>query len=99
MTALAERVPEMRVTGIAAGLHAVVELPPGTEGAALTAAERHGVAVEGLSGYRHPDAVGGAPENGRDGRDGLVVGYATPPERLYGGALDALCNALGSALR
>ncbi|MET9375022.1 PLP-dependent aminotransferase family protein [Streptomyces sp. NPDC002992] len=93
---LSERVPEVRVTGIAAGLHAVVELPPGTEGAALTAAERHGVAVEGLSGYRHPDAVGGVGEHGVDG---LVVGYATPPERLYGGALDALCNALGSVLR
>jgi GntR family transcriptional regulator/MocR family aminotransferase len=97
---LTERVPEVRVTGIAAGLHAVVELPPGTEGAALTAAERHGVAVEGLSGYRHPDAVGrGVREDGVDGPDGLVVGYATPPERLYGGALDALCNALGSVLR
>ncbi|MFD7326550.1 PLP-dependent aminotransferase family protein [Streptomyces sp. NPDC059875] len=93
VTVLAERVPEVRVTGIAAGLHAVVELPPGTERAALRAAERHGVAVEGLSGYRHPDAVGGVRN------DGLVVGYATPPERLYGAALDALCNALDSALR
>lgn len=92
VTVLGERVPQVRVTGIAAGLHAVVELPAGTERAALTAAERHGVAVEGLSGYRHPEDVGGTE------KDGLVVGYATPPERLYGGALDALCNALGSAL-
>lgn len=99
---LAERVPEVRVTGIAAGLHAVVELPPGTERAALTAAERHGVAVEGLSGYQHPDTVKPVREDGRERperKDGLVVGYATPPERLYGGALDALCNALDSALR
>ncbi|MFE5486412.1 PLP-dependent aminotransferase family protein [Streptomyces sp. NPDC056527] len=102
VAALAQRVPEVRVTGIAAGLHAVVELPPGTERAALAAAERHGVAVEGLSGYQHPDTVDPVREDGRDGperRDGLVVGYATPPERLYGGALDALCNALDSALR
>lgn len=85
---LAARVPRVRVTGIAAGLHAVVELPAGTERATVAAAARHGVAVEGLDGYRHPDAVS-LPR-----RDGLVVGYATPPERLYGPALDALCAAL-----
>ncbi|MFI9116365.1 MocR-like pyridoxine biosynthesis transcription factor PdxR [Streptomyces venezuelae] len=89
---LAERVPQARVTGIAAGLHAVVELPPGTERPALAAAARHGVDVEGLASYRHPDARGPARP------DGLVVGYATPPERLYGAALDALCAALSEAL-
>ncbi|WTT05897.1 PLP-dependent aminotransferase family protein [Streptomyces sp. NBC_00090] len=89
---LAERVPGVRVTGIAAGLHAVVELPTGTERAAVTAAARHGVAVEGLAGYRHPEA------RGHTRPDGLVVGYATPPERLYGAALDALCQALSDVL-
>ncbi len=92
VSVLAERVPEVRVTGIAAGLHAVVELPPGTERAALAAAARHGVAVEGLASYRHPDARGPARP------DGLVVGYATPPEQLYGAAVDALCGALSGAL-
>ncbi|MEU2242357.1 PLP-dependent aminotransferase family protein [Streptomyces sp. NPDC018338] len=91
-SALAERVPGVRVTGLAAGLHAVVELPPGTERSAVDAAARHGVAVEGLSEYRHPAA------RGRILPDGLVVGYATPPERLYGPALDALCQALSAAL-
>ncbi|MEV8586404.1 PLP-dependent aminotransferase family protein [Streptomyces sp. NPDC051180] len=90
--ALAERVPGVRVTGISAGLHAVLELPPGTEPAALAAAARHGVAVEALSSYRHPDAPGPAH------RDGLVVGYATPPERLYGAALSALCAALAESV-
>ncbi|KQX53724.1 GntR family transcriptional regulator [Streptomyces sp. Root66D1] len=89
---LAERVPAVRVTGIAAGLHAVVELPAGTERAAVAAAAGHGVAVEALAGYRHPEA-GGGPRP-----DGLVVGYATPPERLYGPALDALCAGLEEAL-
>ncbi|GGS84574.1 GntR family transcriptional regulator [Streptomyces tanashiensis] len=89
---LAARVPGVRVTGIAAGLHAVLELPPGTEAAALAAAARHGVATEGLASYRHPDARGPAHP------DGLVVGYATPPERLYGAALDALCEALTEGL-
>ncbi|MFB6842916.1 PLP-dependent aminotransferase family protein [Streptomyces sp. NPDC056361] len=92
VAALAERVPEVRVTGIAAGLHAVLELPPGTEPTALAAAARHGVAVEGLAAYRHPDAHGPARP------DGLVVGYATPPERLYGAAVDALCTALTEAV-
>ncbi|MFG2333704.1 PLP-dependent aminotransferase family protein [Streptomyces sp. NPDC048604] len=88
---LAQRVPEVRVTGIAAGLHAVVDLPPGAEAPALAAAGRHGVAVEGLSAYRHPKSTAAH-------RDGLVVGYAAAPERRYGPALDALCAALREAL-
>ncbi|WP_406057791.1 PLP-dependent aminotransferase family protein [Streptomyces sp. NBC_01077] len=91
-TLLAERAPAVRVTGIAAGLHAVLELPSGTERAALASASRRGVAVEGLAPYRHPDARGPAHP------DGLVVGYATPPERLYGAALDALCGALSEVV-
>ncbi|MFJ8301659.1 PLP-dependent aminotransferase family protein [Streptomyces sp. NPDC094447] len=90
---LAERAPAVRVTGIAAGLHAVLELPPGTERAALAATARRGVAVEGLDLYRHPDA----PHPGVAG-DGLVVGYATPPERLYEPALEALCAGLAEVL-
>ncbi|MET7711189.1 PLP-dependent aminotransferase family protein [Streptomyces sp. NPDC005407] len=84
---LAERAPQVRVTGIAAGLHAVLRLPPGTERAVVKAAAWQGLAVEGLADYRHPDFPA-------DGRDGLVVGYATPPEHTYGGALDALCRSL-----
>lgn len=87
VAALAERAPQVRVTGIAAGLHAVLELPSGTEGAVVKAAAWQGLAVEGLADYRHPDFP-------KDGRDGLVVGYATPPEHRYPGALDALCRAL-----
>ncbi|MET9516623.1 PLP-dependent aminotransferase family protein [Streptomyces sp. NPDC002994] len=85
---LAERAPHVRVTGIAAGLHAVLELPPGTERAVVKAAAWQGLAVEGLSDYRHPDSGGGGE------RDGLVVGYSTPAEHAYAGALDALCRAL-----
>ncbi|WP_138905782.1 aminotransferase class I/II-fold pyridoxal phosphate-dependent enzyme, partial [Streptomyces albidochromogenes] len=59
---LAERAPHVRVTGIAAGLHAVLELPPGTERAVVKAAAWQGLAVEGLSDYRHPDrAARGGP--------------------------------------
>ncbi|GAB2608210.1 PLP-dependent aminotransferase family protein [Streptomyces capparidis] len=84
---LAARAPHIRVTGIAAGLHAVLALPAGTEGPALRAAAREGVALDGLAAYRHPDAPA-APA------DGLVVGYTTPPAHAYDAALDALCRAL-----
>ncbi|MGW7053444.1 MocR-like pyridoxine biosynthesis transcription factor PdxR [Streptomyces sp. NPDC054887] len=91
VAALAERAPHVRVTGIAAGLHAVLELPPGTERAVVKAAAWQGLAVEGLSAYRHPDM------GAEGGRDGLVVGYSTPAEHTYAGALDALCRALPPA--
>ncbi|MET7615352.1 PLP-dependent aminotransferase family protein [Streptomyces sp. NPDC005408] len=93
VAALAERAPHVRVSGIAAGLHAVLELPPGTERAVVKAAAWQGLAVEGLDDYRHGDFPADGLD-GRDRRDGLVVGYATPPEHLYAGALDALCRAL-----
>ncbi|MFI6471314.1 PLP-dependent aminotransferase family protein [Streptomyces sp. NPDC050516] len=86
VTALAERAPEVRVSGIAAGLHALVELPPGTERSIIRAATWQGLALEGLSRYRHPEL---APD-----RDALVVGYGTPPDSAWTGALDALCRAL-----
>lgn len=87
VAALAEHAPHITVTGVAAGLHAVLSLPPGTEAATVKAATRRGVALDGLADFRHPDA----PE---PHRDGLVVGYATPPEHRYRPALDALCRAL-----
>ncbi|MFD9317288.1 PLP-dependent aminotransferase family protein [Streptomyces sp. NPDC060053] len=85
--ALTAQAPHVEVTGIAAGLHAVLRLPPGTERSALKAAAWQGVALDGLAAFRHP-ATGMAPE------DGLVVGYATPAEHAYGAALDALCRIL-----
>ncbi|MEU0374906.1 PLP-dependent aminotransferase family protein, partial [Streptomyces sp. NPDC006283] len=84
---LAEHAPGIRVSGIAAGLHAVLELPPGTEQSALRAAAWQGLGIEPVSRFRHKDA----PAD----RDALVVGYATPPDSAWGGALDALCRALG----
>ncbi|WP_354643343.1 PLP-dependent aminotransferase family protein [Kitasatospora camelliae] len=87
---LAERAPHIRVSGIAAGLHAVLELPPGTEESSLRAASRLGLAVDGLANYRHPDSA--LPP-----RDGLVIGYGTPPEHVFTAALDTLCLALPDA--
>jgi GntR family transcriptional regulator/MocR family aminotransferase len=85
--ALAHRAPDVRVTGIAAGLHAVLQLPPGTEPSVVRAATWQGLAVHGLSRYRHPAAEVTPP-------DALVVGYATPPDHAWASTLEALCKAL-----
>ncbi|MGW2614484.1 MocR-like pyridoxine biosynthesis transcription factor PdxR [Streptomyces sp. NPDC001500] len=90
--ALAARAPHVEVTGVAAGLHAVLRLPPGTERSALRAAAEQGVALDGLAAFRHPSTDMAA-------HDGLVVGYATPSEHAYGAALDALCRVLAAAPR
>ncbi|MEV8406231.1 PLP-dependent aminotransferase family protein [Streptomyces niveus] len=85
--ALAERARECRVTGISAGLHAVVELPPGTdERTMIEAAAWQGLGIQGLSGFRHPSV---AP-----GRAALVIGYGAPTDSAWTGALDALCRVL-----
>lgn len=79
------------MTGIAAGLHAVLRLPPGTERSAVKAATWQGVALDGLAGFRHPEATMSAP-------DGLVVGYATPSEHAYGAALRRCAGAAAGSL-
>jgi GntR family transcriptional regulator/MocR family aminotransferase len=86
VAALAERAPDVRISGIAAGLHAVLELPEGSETSVLRAAAWQGLALEGISRFRHPDA---AP-----GRDALVIGYGTPTDSAWASALDALCRVL-----
>ncbi|MFB6440740.1 PLP-dependent aminotransferase family protein [Streptomyces sp. NPDC056411] len=87
VAALAERAPHVHVSGIAAGLHAVLELPPGTERSIVEAARWQGLALEGLSAFRDP-AAPPVP------RDALVVAYGTPPDHSFSGVLDALVRAL-----
>jgi GntR family transcriptional regulator/MocR family aminotransferase len=92
--------PQVRVTGIAAGLHALLRLPPGQHEDALVArAARHGLAVEGLSAYRLGGDGPGRGEGGSAGLEGgpaLVVGYATPPGHAYSTAVARLCAVLSS---
>ncbi|MFJ5529684.1 PLP-dependent aminotransferase family protein [Streptomyces sp. NPDC093261] len=85
--AVASRAPRVRVRGIAAGLHAVLELPAGTEASVVRAAAWQGLAVHGLSRFRHPDAA-------TEPLDALVVGFGTPPDHAWAGALEALCRVL-----
>ncbi|MFF9641288.1 MocR-like pyridoxine biosynthesis transcription factor PdxR [Kitasatospora aureofaciens] len=90
VAALAANAPHIEVSGIAAGLHAVLRLAPGTERSILKAAAYRGLAVEGLADYRHPAVTAAA----MPAADGLVVGYATPPDHAYPAALQALCDIL-----
>ncbi|MFJ3722290.1 PLP-dependent aminotransferase family protein [Streptomyces sp. NPDC090045] len=75
------------VSGIAAGLHAVLDLPAGTERSVLQSAAWQDLALHGLSAFRHPGA-GGAP------RDALVVGYGTPSDSAWSPTLAALLATL-----
>ena len=75
------------VSGIAAGLQAVLELRgAGTERDLIARAAEHGLALAGLESFR-------APGSGAD-RAGLVIGYARPAEHAYTTALARLCAVL-----
>jgi GntR family transcriptional regulator/MocR family aminotransferase len=83
--------PDVRITGIAAGLHALLELPPGTdEDAVVRRAGERGLAVEGLRTYTAP---------GHRRGPALVVGYATPPPHLFPAALTELARAVSGSVR
>ncbi|WP_441250900.1 MocR-like pyridoxine biosynthesis transcription factor PdxR [Kitasatospora sp. McL0602] len=88
---LAARAPHVRVTGIAAGLHAVLRLPPGSldERELAEQARWLGLGLHPMSFFRTPEA-GPPPE----APPALVIGYGTPPEHAFPGALDALCTLL-----
>ncbi|MFC4492722.1 PLP-dependent aminotransferase family protein [Streptomyces ovatisporus] len=91
VAAVGARAPGVRLTGIAAGLHAVLRLPDGVEeSTVLAAAARRGVGLDLLSRFRHP----GACSEGRPARPAVIVGYGAPSEHAYTGALDALCRVL-----
>ncbi|MBT2544589.1 PLP-dependent aminotransferase family protein [Streptomyces sp. ISL-44] len=75
------------VSGIAAGLHAVLDLPAGTERSVLQSAAWQDLSLEGLSAFRHPEAD--LPP-----RDALVVGYGTPSDSAWAPTLAALSAAL-----
>jgi GntR family transcriptional regulator / MocR family aminotransferase len=86
VAALRRDAPAARLAGIAAGLHALVELAAGRrEDDVVAGAAEHGLAVEGLDAYR-----GGEQQHG----PALVVGYATPPEHAFTGALARLTAVL-----
>jgi GntR family transcriptional regulator / MocR family aminotransferase len=84
---LAREVPAVGVSGIAAGLHALVHLPdPTSEPEVIArAAADHGLALEGLTAYTEP---------GHERGPALVVGYATAPGHAYTATLARLTATL-----
>jgi GntR family transcriptional regulator/MocR family aminotransferase len=103
---LAQRHPGVRVTGIAAGLHVLAELGgalrEADEVAVVSRAARAGLNLRGLGWFRQPggqdggDGPDGQPPGGQDDQApaALVVGYGTPPDHAFAGALDTLCDVL-----
>jgi GntR family transcriptional regulator / MocR family aminotransferase len=91
VAALAQRAPGIRVTGIAAGLQAVLELPRGTERAVVQAAAGQGLAVSGMADSRY--AAAGSDRRPPE-QDALVVNFAAPSDSAWASTLDALCRAL-----
>ncbi len=89
IAALGRVLPEPRVTGVAAGLHAVLHLPPGVgEDEVVAAAAARGLALEGMRSYRTP---------GADHPEALVIGYGTPPAHAFTTAVTRLCAVLQAA--
>ncbi|WP_163795558.1 PLP-dependent aminotransferase family protein [Mycolicibacterium sediminis] len=85
---------DVGISGLSAGLHLLLVLPPGSEAEVLRRAGEAGIALSGLAVSRHPDA---GPETPRT--DGIVVNFGTPAEHAFGPAVDALCRVLASSLR
>jgi GntR family transcriptional regulator / MocR family aminotransferase len=85
---LAARMPAGRTRGVAAGLHLVLELPPGgpREADVIARAAARSLALHELGRFWH------AP---RDEPQGLVLGYAAAPEHTYSQTLAALGDVLG----
>jgi GntR family transcriptional regulator/MocR family aminotransferase len=86
---VAGRAPGLRPRGIAAGLHLVLDLPAGTtEHEVGNSAAERSLAVGALGPFRHAPAP--------DDPQGLVVGYAAPPEHGYTQALAVLGDVLAA---
>ena len=87
LAAVQRQAPQVQITGIAAGLHAVLKLPAHhREDDVVSRAAGHGLALEGLHHYSAAQRYARGPS--------LVVGYGTPPEHAFTGAVARLCAVL-----
>jgi GntR family transcriptional regulator / MocR family aminotransferase len=86
--ALERELPEVEVRGIAAGLHVVAVLPPGSDEARVVAEARaRGIGLYGLG--EHRVRPGGEPA--------LLLGYAASEEPAIRAAVRKLADAVGAA--
>jgi GntR family transcriptional regulator/MocR family aminotransferase len=83
---LAARAPAVRLSGLAAGFHAVAELPEGvTEAGVIAAARERGVALYGMSANRSTHAEDPAQ---------LVLGFGNLTERTIRDGIDRVGDLL-----
>ncbi|SEF37274.1 GntR family transcriptional regulator / MocR family aminotransferase [Amycolatopsis pretoriensis] len=86
LTALAAHAPGIRVTGLAAGFHAILHLPPGTdEEEVISRAAERGVGLYGL-GRMHTAPPATAPR--------LVLGFGDTPQRSIEAGIAAVADLL-----
>jgi len=86
---LQRELPQHPVSGIAAGLHVVLELPSATEEEeARERVVRAGIAVQTMSDHALP---------GYEGRRGLLIGYGAVHEQALERAAHELAVAVGAA--
>lgn len=79
----------IKITGVAAGLHALVWLPRGiSEQEVIGQAARVGLTLEGLRHYTPA---------GQHSDEALVIGYGSPPEHAYRECFRLLVTALRAA--
>jgi GntR family transcriptional regulator/MocR family aminotransferase len=90
VAAVAASSPEVRVTGIAAGLQVVLRLPEGSGPSVLQASRRRGLIVSTMAEFRHEDA----PAAHSSDEDTLVVNFAAVSDSAWGSALEGLCRTL-----
>lgn len=85
-TALKTHLPELRIRGVAAGLHLTLELPQGTKERAIVAeAGRRGIQVHSLDAYR---------ERPRTGSPALLLGYCRLSEKKIIDGVKALAAVI-----
>jgi GntR family transcriptional regulator / MocR family aminotransferase len=81
--------PQFRPSGIAAGLHFVLELPRGLrEAEIVTAAEARSIGLFGLETFRHGPS---------ECYEALVIGYGAPAEHNFAASVSALSALLVDA--
>jgi GntR family transcriptional regulator/MocR family aminotransferase len=88
VASLAGSAPTVEISGISAGLHALVHLQAGDEHDVVARAADQGLAVQGLGEFTAP---------GHERGPALVIGYATPPDHAYTAALARLTTVLASS--
>ncbi len=91
VAALQRHAPHLAVTGLAAGFHAVLHLPPGTaEAALIEAAAARGVGLYGMAGMHVQDV----PPQPR-----LILGFGNTPRSAVEAGIAAIADLLNAPPR